>query len=322
MKEHQLNLPVCIVDSFFLYGLAGSVLKIGIQDFSVSFSSLIWNAVSKVCDGEFHTKLLSEALDELRDASSHSDCMISLSLLIGLALNKKFAVYFASHESLEIIFAKFMKNHPASLDDGFVLLAVVNFLSLLPTSHLSITKMLAIIWPLLLQLCSPSNYAWIFPDMCLQFGEALCSWICKLSNKQLRNLAIEQQFLDACIRSLVIEDTRRVSFLSLLIPFCSQDFFLDFLREKDNSTSLIGVLVATIVSRINKPNASFDFQSRRECYISTLLLRNIAAFLLKANIPFWGPHWLYEDSLSWLQVRVICSYFTNIMSFTFLVFIE
>jgi hypothetical protein len=294
------------VDSFFLYGLAGSVLNSGIQAFSGSFSHLIWNAASKVCNSDYHSKLLSEALDELRDASSHSDCMISLSLLMGLSLNEKFADFFASHDSLEIILSKFMKKSPASVDDGFVLLGVVNFLSLLPTSHPTISKILILIWPLLLDLCSPGNSDWLSIDSCLQFGEALSSWICKLSVDQRNSLATEHHFLNACLRSLIINDAVRVPFLTLLILFCNQDCMLGFLQENDNAHSLIGVLVTTIVSRASKSNVSFDFQSRRECYFATLLLRNVSAVLLKANIPFWGTHWLHSGSLDWLQVRALC----------------
>lgn len=302
-SEHQLNLPVCVLDSFYLYGLAGSAFDNGLGTISENFSLLIWKAISKVCHSKYHEKILSECLQELKSANSHSDCTLALSILNGLSLNSEFALFFASYESLKSTVEKFIKYTPGSIEDGFVFLGVIKFLSLLPLNHPTVSYLFNEMWPLLLKLSSSNSFPWIQSALNLQFGDVLCAWVNQWSSDQYYLFAKEDEFLRECFKHLLAEEFRPLPFLSIFIPFSNQPCMEKFLQSDNHAQSFIGFLVDIIANRA-RVNSSFDYLSQKECYLSALLLRNISAVLIRINFNFWGNHWLDNEGFAWLQVNI------------------
>ncbi|KAJ3372988.1 hypothetical protein HDU91_001670 [Kappamyces sp. JEL0680] len=294
--EQRLDVPLCVVDTFHLFGLGGSSLGYHGDD-PEGFFDAMWQLLPDVEVAPLHSTLLLTSLEDLRLSKSHTEFDLALSFLSRLGLNRSFAAFFVENGVTEIV-SKFFCAIPASEEDALLFASVLQFLTCLPPTSKSMEELLIQGWPILLELMAVNGRPFVSKDLSFQIGEGFVDLICKSSTAFLKRL---QSTFDPVLKILPhMEDSSRpVNHLMVLFPFVLLDDFITTATE-----SMVRDLIRTLVRLCNsaaKGISESDYQARKSSYLSLLLLRNIVSLAIKDQKNIWGPHWLVNDQIDWLK---------------------
>lgn len=296
-QEHQIKVPLCVVDSFYLYGLAGNMFDHDNHSYPPGYIEEVWNAFSKIQSSDFHTTLLNESISDLKQAKTHTDFLTSLSFLSRLALNQDFANYLSQKDLVEC-FDRFYAVPPDSESDASVLLGITQFVLQLDAANDVVSNLLDKAWPLLLEIISSAYTHIITPELSVQFGEALCDWICRSTSSTLFKIA-ENGILDRLIDCIAEKIPRKTSLLAIFLPFTKLPTFMDYFDGHSSLDKLCLALIGFLTPR-SRGNTSSDHQNQKDSYFSALIIRNILAISIESGQGL-SSSLMAVDDFGWLK---------------------
>ncbi len=294
-SEQHIDAPLCVIDAFFVFGLAGNSMPIRLEENEFSqFSSTLWEGFSKMMNTSYHKVALLESLKELKGASTVSDFTSALDYVNRLTFVKDYGMFFVFEGLLQIL-SRFFTVNPASEEDGIILAQVLQVLRDLPMSE-ALEEQLALGWEVLLQVGS-SKLSNISQDLSDQIGGIMANLVCKARPTLYEKLKSKCEPIQNIISFIQVEPSQAHYFQILLRFVVTSNFLMNC--ESSLLNELIQVLVITSSSAI-RPHSNYRIQ--KASYLALVLLRTITSLAVtKVKKNIWGPVWLLKNEITWIK---------------------